>query len=246
MGDFGLSENVACAVRSKAHEVEPDVSPLWCVWLAWRSKGLPAHSPSSPLARRASPEALLGERQLPPSDVYRSRLCCGSASRADCRSSPARRGASRSGAIRRRPAVSAICWSEGLEEKDAKTSLRSLMEAGWSRDAAARPPMLRFVEVLESVEGGRVITAPVEQEDASALLGGVPRQRRAYEISFDEVQLGKELARGAYGAGKRTRLGRRCSLAAGAHAAASHARPASRRVASRAVHIGHWARRRWP
>ena len=77
------------------------------------------------------------------------------------------------------------------------------MEAGWSRDAAARPPMLRFLEVLESLEDGHVITAPIEQEDASALLGNVARERRAYEIDYGEVQLGKELARGAYGSGAR-------------------------------------------
>ena len=63
--------------------------------------------------------------------------------------------------------------------------------------------MLRFLEVLEPLVDGRALAAPVEHEDASALLGNVARERRAYEIDYGEVQLGKELARGAYGSGAR-------------------------------------------
>ena len=209
------------------------------------SKGRPALSPSPPLARRASPEALLGERQLPSSDVYSLAVvlweCLARRLPFESGTPWEHHAAVLSGD---RPAVSAIRWSEGLEAESAKTSLLSLMEAGWSRDAAARPPMLRFLEVLESLEDGRVITAPIEQEDASALLGSVPRRRRAYEIDSDEVQLGKELARGAYGAGTRTRPGRCATLFLGRSRSRSRlSRPASRRAQCTS---GSGAQRRWP
>ena len=173
VGDAASARAARARARSKPHEVERATSRRSGAPRSARRFGPPAHA-----LRRRSPQGVArGAARGTAAAVLRRVLARG------CAECLARRLPFESGTPWEhhaavlsgdRPAVSAICWSEGLEEEDAKTSLRSLMEAPWSRDAAARPPMLRFVEVLESVEGGRVI-APVEQEDASALLSGVPR-----------------------------------------------------------------------
>jgi len=99
-----------------------------------------------------------------------------------------------------RPDIGQITWSSGLEADGSAVALANLMREGWSADASRRPTLLRILTAIERVLEAHPPALPVAVDDASSLIAGEARERRPYEIEFEELHMDKEVARGANGA----------------------------------------------
>ena len=183
--DFGLSQPQRGGGRSlrraKAAALEPDVSPLW-----------------------ASPEALLGEVQRPPSDAFSfaSVLWECLARALPFAEVPTPWEVNAKVVAGGRPPLDKLEWGDGLADDGSDAQLRQTLDAAWSVDPSARPTVAQMVACVERIVGARVLVKPTTRERADALRSGAEasRVRRPYEIAFNELDLGAELARGAFGA----------------------------------------------
>ena len=101
-----------------------------------------------------------------------------------------------------RPPLDKLEWGDGLADDGSDAQLRQTLEAAWSVDPSARPTVAQMVACVERIVGARVLVKPTTRERADALRSGssASRVRRPYEIAFSELDLGPELARGAFGA----------------------------------------------
>ena len=206
IGDFGLSNKAASIMKARFDDGEPDISPLWCApSMPRRAKSSPTRITSSQ-SRRASPEALRGEPQTVHSDVYSFTTVLW-----EClaRRLPFAPSGVTSAPVAAcwdvlaavldgdRPDIGQITWSDGLEADGSAVALANLMREGWSADASRRPTLLRFLTTIERVLEAHPPALPVAVDDASSLIAGEARERRPYEIEFEELRMKKEVARGA-------------------------------------------------
>ena len=208
IGDFGLSNKAASIMKARFDDGEPDISPLWFV--RRRRGASPRAKPySHPSPRRASPEALRGEPQTVHSDVYSfttvlweclARRLPFAPSGVASAPVPACWDVLAAVLDGDRPDIGQITWSDGLEADGSAVALANLMREGWSADASRRPTLLRILTTIERVLEAHPPALPVAVDDASSLIAGEARERRSYEIEFEELHMDKEVARGANGA----------------------------------------------
>ena len=183
--DFGLSQpqlhpGAPSPLPKQRPLLEPDVSPLW-----------------------ASPEALLGEAQRAPSDAFSFASVLW-----EClaRELPFAREATPWEINARvvagmRPSFDRVEWREGLADDGSERRLRDALARAWSLEPSARPTVAQLIDEVDAVLSSRVLAQPTSRERADALRrGAATRVRRAYEIGYDELEMGAELARGAFGA----------------------------------------------
>ena len=181
--DFGLSETrVSRGSRNRLaqDDLGLDVSPLW-----------------------ASPEALLGEAQTTASDVYSFAIVLW-----ECLSRKLPfAGSTMPWEINARvidglrPSFESAHWVEGLREDGSSEAICGIVERAWERDQDVRPKMAEIIDVIDKVVRSRALALPSAREGADALRkGAASRVKRPYEIEFGELDVGKELARGAFGA----------------------------------------------
>ncbi len=99
-----------------------------------------------------------------------------------------------------RPDIAQIAWTDALEADDSAVDLANLMRDGWSADPSSRPTLLRFLSTIERVLEAHTPSPPGAVDDAHSLIAGEARERRPYEIEFEELCMKEEVARGASGA----------------------------------------------
>jgi len=86
---------------------------------------------------------------------------------------------------------------DDAEGPTVKALLRVVRD-GWSREAERRPTVDALLRAIEAVIEERAPMRPKRRDDAKALAAG-KRARRDYECDFDEIEVGEELGKGAFG-----------------------------------------------
>ena len=87
--------------------------------------------------------------------------------------------------------------SEG--NKSAIKDVVALMERGWHDDPEQRPRCSDLLDALAAVHASNRATLPKRRDDADVVTGTGARAKRDYEVEFDELELGEELGKGAFG-----------------------------------------------